>query len=132
MKNGAGKKETAMAYDPNNIFAKILRGEIPCKKLYEDDFALAFPDINPQAPVHILVIPKGPYENYAAFAAHASEPEIVGFARALGKVVALSGAEASGYRLIANAGVNGGQEVPHYHIHVLGGRALGRMLQPKD
>jgi diadenosine tetraphosphate (Ap4A) HIT family hydrolase len=117
-----------MSYDPNNVFAKILRGEIPCTKLYEDEFALAFPDINPQAPTHILIIPKGPYENVAAFAAHATEAETIGFSRALGQVIVLSGVASSGYRLIVNSGVNGGQEVPHYHVHLLGGRALGRML----
>jgi diadenosine tetraphosphate (Ap4A) HIT family hydrolase len=121
-----------MPYDPNNIFARILRGEIPCTKLYEDDFALAFPDISPQAPTHILVIPKGPYTDFAAFSAHASEAEIVGFMRALGKVVEFSGASDSGFRLISNNGINGGQEVPHFHVHVLGGRALGRMLAKEN
>jgi diadenosine tetraphosphate (Ap4A) HIT family hydrolase len=109
-----------------------LRGEIPCTKLYEDDFALAFPDISPQAPTHILVIPKGPYTDFAAFSAHASEAEIVGFMRALGKVVEFSGASDSGFRLISNNGINGGQEVPHFHVHVLGGRALGRMLAKEN
>ena len=112
-------------YDPNNVFAKILRGEIPCKKLYEDEFALAFPDIAPKAPVHILVIPKGGYTDHADFAARASEKEIAGFERAVGK---LASATEGGYRLIANCGVNAHQEVPHYHVHILGGRALGPML----
>ncbi|MFA6279579.1 MAG: histidine triad nucleotide-binding protein [Bdellovibrionales bacterium] len=117
-----------MTYDPNNLFAKILRGEIPCKKIYEDDFALAFYDIHPAAPVHALVIPKGPYENHAAFTADASEAEIAGFSRAVGKVAALTGVVEGGYRLIANSGANGGQEVPHYHVHILGGGRLGPMM----
>jgi len=117
-----------MAYDPNNIFAKILRGEIPCKKFYEDEFVLAFPDISPKAPVHVLVIPKGPYADHQDFAARATDKEIVGFERAVGKVAQMAGAAASGYRLIANCGANAHQEVPHYHVHVLGGRALGPML----
>ena len=117
-----------MGYDPNNIFAKILRGEIPCKKVYEDDFALAFSDIKPKAPVHILVIPKGPYENAGDFAARAKDAEIVGFERALGKVIAEAKVAGKGYRLIANAGLHGGQEVPHYHVHILGGCEMGPML----
>ena len=117
-----------MAYDSNNIFAKILRGEIPCKKVYEDDFALSFHDIGPQAPVHVLVIPKGPYENQNDFAARASEAEMVGFMRALGKVAEMVGLTDGGYRAIANCGLNGGQEVPHYHVHLLGGGKLGRMV----
>ncbi|MDD2324972.1 MAG: histidine triad nucleotide-binding protein [Alphaproteobacteria bacterium] len=118
-----------MAYDSNNIFAKILRGEIPCKKLYEDDFALSFYDISPQAPVHVLVIPKGPYENQNDFAAHASEAEMVGFMRALGKVAEMAKLTEGGYRAIANCGLNGGQEVPHYHVHLVGGGKLGRMVE---
>ncbi|MGE4351320.1 MAG: histidine triad nucleotide-binding protein [Bdellovibrionales bacterium] len=118
-----------MAYDPNNIFAKILRGEIPCSKVYEDDFALAFNDINPQMPTHVLVIPKGPYENQADFAMRASEEEIIGFTRSLGKVVEQLGiASHGGYRAIANCGLNGGQEVPHYHVHLLGGGNVGPMV----
>jgi histidine triad (HIT) family protein len=117
-----------MSYDPNNIFAKILRGEIPCKKLHEDDFALAFPDINPKAPVHVLVIPKGAYTDHNDFAARASDKEIAGFEKAVGKVAEMTGASASGYRLISNCGVNAHQEVPHYHVHDLGGKVLGPML----
>ena len=117
-----------MPYDPNNIFAKILRGEIPCAKIYEDEFALVFPDINPKAPKHLLVIPKGAYEDHADFAVRASEQEIAGFERAVGKAAKLAGAAESGYRLISNCGVNAHQEVPHYHVHVLGGRPLGPML----
>ncbi len=117
-----------MSYDPNNIFAKILRGEIPCKKLYEDEFALAFPDIIPKAPTHVLVIPKGAYSDHQDFASRASEKEIAGFERAVGKVAQMAGAADSGYRLISNCGANAHQEVPHYHVHVLGGRVLGAML----
>ena len=120
-----------MTYDPNNIFAKILRGEIPCKKVYEDDFALAFHDIQPQAPTHVLVIPKGPFMNQNDFAANASDAEIIGFTRALGKVAEMVGIVGGGYRSIANCGLNGGQEVPHYHVHLVGGGPLGRMLQQR-
>ena len=115
-------------YDPNNIFARILRGEIPCKRVHETDHALAFHDINPQAPVHVLVIPKGPYRSWADFSAQASEAEIAGFVRAVGETAKLLGLEAPGYRLLANAGVNAHQEVPHLHVHVFGGKALGPML----
>ena len=117
-----------MTYDSTNIFAKILRGEIPCKKVYEDSYALAFPDINSQAPTHILVIPKGAYVNHADFASNASDAEVIGFERALGKVIASAEITVTGYRLIANAGRDAHQEVPHYHVHVLGGRDLGAML----
>ncbi len=117
-----------MTYDPSNIFARILRGEIPCKTIYEDDFVLAFYDIHPAAPVHALVIPKGSYENHAAFVAGASDAAIAGFARAIGKVAAMVGVTEGGYRLIANSGANGGQEVPHYHVHILGGGSLGPMV----
>lgn len=117
-----------MSYDPQNIFAKILRGEIPCKKIYEDDHVLAFPDINPQAPVHILVIPKGAYVHVADFSARASADEITAFWRAVARIATEHGLPESGFRTIANTGLNGGQEVPHFHVHVLGGRALGPML----
>ncbi|MHB1204362.1 MAG: histidine triad nucleotide-binding protein [Rhodospirillaceae bacterium] len=116
------------AYDDNNIFAKILRGEIPCKKVHEDAHTLAFEDIHPQAPVHTLVIPKGPYVSMQDFAAHAGDAEIAAFVRAIGKVAALKGVEDDGFRILANAGVNGGQEVPHLHVHIFGGRPLGPML----
>lgn len=121
-----------MPYDSNNVFAKILRGEIPCNRLFENEFALSFADIHPQAPVHILVIPKGEYTDQADFAARASEAEIAGFTRALGAVIKLAGVGETGYRLIANSGANGGQEVPHYHVHILGGRALGPMLARRE
>ncbi len=120
-----------MSYDPNNIFAKILRGEIPCKKIYEDDYALAFPDIHPKAPTHILVIPKGSYATHSDFITRASDAEIAGFERAVGKVAQMAGVAESGYRLISNCGANAHQEVPHYHVHILGGRALGPMLVDK-
>jgi histidine triad (HIT) family protein len=112
-------------YDDANIFARILRGEIPCKKVYEDEHTLAFEDINPKAPVHTLVIPKGKYVCATDFAEKASDAEIGALIRAVRKVAGLKGVDAAGYRLIANTGVEGGQEVPHFHIHLLGGRALG-------
>ena len=119
-------------YDDQNIFARILRGEIPNNTVLETEHALAFHDIAPGAPVHVLVIPKGPYVNFDHFAAEASEAEIVGFTRAVGEVCRITGAAESaggaGHRLIANAGPSGVQEVPHLHIHVLGGKVLGRML----
>lgn len=115
-------------YDPNNIFAKILRGEIPCKKVYEDDHVLAFHDIAPQAPVHILVIPKGAYIAIDDFGARASAEEIKAFYAAVAKIVADNDLKAAGFRSIANTGLNGGQEVPHFHLHLLGGRRLGPML----
>jgi len=120
------------AYDANNIFARILRGEIPCRKVYEDEHALAFHDIHPQAPSHVLVIPKGPYVSFDDFSSQASAAEIVGFTRAVGSVARQLGlapdGEREGYRLLANTGANGGQEVPHFHVHVFGGRPLGRMI----
>ena len=117
-----------MAYDDDNVFAKILRGEIPCNKVHEDDHALAFHDINAQAPMHVLVIPKGKYVSWADFAARAGEAEIAGFVRAVGAVARQLGLEAPGYRLLANHGADANQEVPHFHIHIFGGRNLGRML----
>jgi len=115
-------------YDDGNIFARILRGELPCKKVYEDEHALAFHDINPQAPVHILVIPKGAYVSWDDFSGRAPEAEIAGFVRAVGQVAREAGLVAPGYRLLANAGQHSGQEVPHLHVHLFGGRALGPML----
>ncbi len=115
-------------YDDSNIFARILRGEIPCKRVYEDLWALAFHDINPQAPTHVLVIPKGRYVSVADFAASASDAEIAGFVRAVGKVAQDLGLEAPGYRILANMGDHAGQEVPHFHVHLFGGRSLGPML----
>lgn len=118
-----------MSYDKNNIFAKILRGDISCKKVFENDYALAFYDINPAAPVHVLVIPKGDYVSFDDFSAKASNEEITGFFRAAGEVARMTGASQDGFRLIGNCGANGGQEVPHFHIHILAGRRLGKMVQ---
>jgi diadenosine tetraphosphate (Ap4A) HIT family hydrolase len=115
-------------YDDSNIFARILRGEIPAKKVYEDQWALAFHDINPQAPLHVLVIPKGNYCSFADFSAQGSEAEIAGFMRAVGTVARQLGLEPPGYRLLANMGEHSGQEVPHFHVHLFGGRPLGPML----
>lgn len=117
-----------MAYDDTNIFAKILRKEIPCESVYEDEWALAFKDIQPQAPIHVLVIPKGPYESIADFGTRASVEEITGFYRAVSKIASDLGIEQDGFRTIANTGTHGGQEVPHFHVHLLGGSALGPML----
>ncbi len=118
----------AVTYDPNNVFARILRGEIPCRKAYENEHVLAFHDINPQAPVHILVIPKDAYVSFDDFSARASEAEIVAFVRAAGEVARAHGVVESGYRILANHGRNAHQEVPHFHIHIFGGRPLGRMI----
>ena len=117
-----------MAYDTQNIFAKILRGEIPCDKVFENDHALAFKDIAPQAPVHVLVIPKGAYVSIDDFTAQASDAEISGFYRAVGKVARDLGLVEPGYRIINNTGTDGCQEVPHFHVHILGGKSLGAML----
>ena len=116
------------SYDDSNIFARILRGEIPCRKVFENEWALAFHDINPQAPLHVLVIPKGRYISFADFAAIAGEAEIAGFIRAVGEVARDLGLDDPGYRLLANMGEHSGQEVPHLHVHLFGGRALGPML----
>jgi diadenosine tetraphosphate (Ap4A) HIT family hydrolase len=116
------------AYDDNNIFARILRDEIPSKRVYEDEFALAFHDINPLAPTHILVIPKGRYVSWDDFSAKASEAEITGFVRAVGKIARDAGLVEGGYRLLANTGLNSGQEVPHLHVHIFAGQPLGPML----
>src|SRR6476469_307911 len=120
--------DPAQPYDDNNIFAKILRGEIPSTRIYEDEFAYAFPDINPVAPTHVLVIPKGAYVSWDDFSARASDGEIAGFVRAVGKVARDAGVIESGYRLLANTGLNSGQEVPHLHVHIFAGRPLGPML----
>ncbi|HEX8655098.1 MAG TPA: histidine triad nucleotide-binding protein [Allosphingosinicella sp.] len=120
--------DATLPYDDGNIFARILRGEIPCRKVHEDEHALAFHDINPAAPVHVLVIPKGPYVSWDDFSANAAEAEIAGFVRAVGHVAREQGLVAEGYRLLANAGTNSGQEVPHLHVHLFGGRPLGPML----
>ncbi|MBY6003750.1 histidine triad nucleotide-binding protein [Salipiger bermudensis] len=119
----------AYTYDPQNIFAKILRGEIPNDTVLETEHSLAFNDIRPQAPIHVLVIPKGAYVTYDDFAANASDAEIIDYTRAIAKVCAMKGVEADGFRMISNAGENGVQEVPHLHVHILGGRGLGRMLE---
>ncbi|MEM7043744.1 MAG: histidine triad nucleotide-binding protein [Pseudomonadota bacterium] len=118
-----------MAYDDSNVFAKILRGEIPCKKIHETDHALAFHDINPMAPVHALVIPKGAYVSMDDFTAKASASEIEDFFRTVGDVARQLGVAESGYRLIANTGAHGHQEVPHFHMHIFGGAGLGRMIK---
>ncbi|MCU0986506.1 MAG: histidine triad nucleotide-binding protein [Acetobacteraceae bacterium] len=115
-------------YDPANIFARILRGEIPCRKVAENDHALAFHDIAPQAPVHVLVIPKGAYVSLADFSATASDTEIAAFWRLVGSVAKELGVEPTGYRILSNMGVDGQQEVPHFHVHLFGGRPLGRMV----
>lgn len=124
-----------MTYDQNNIFAKILRGEIPCDKVYESDHALAFKDINPQAKVHVLVIPKAAYVNMDDFSQNASSEEITGLIRALGEVAKIVGVSeytsGKGYRYIGNNGSDGGQEVPHLHFHIVGGEPLGRMISKK-
>lgn len=120
--------DATLPYDDQNIFAKILRGEIPNRTVYEDDFALAFHDINPQAPTHILVIPKGAYVCWDDFSAKASEAEIAGFVRAVGKVARDLGLVAPGYRLLANTGTDSHQEVPHLHVHLFAGQPLGPML----
>lgn len=117
-------------YDEANVFARILRGEIPCQKVYEDEWALAFRDINPQAPVHVLVIPKGRYCSLADFTKDASEAEIAGFWRAVGRVGRSLGLESTGYRVLANIGPDSGQEVAHFHAHIFGGGPLGRMISP--
>jgi len=119
---------TTLTYDSTNIFARILRGEIPCNKVHEDEWSLAFHDINPQAPIHVLVIPKGPYVNFADFAANASGSEVAGYVRAIGVVAEKLGITTDGFRLLANNGANAHQEVPHLHVHLFAGKALGPML----
>ena len=115
-------------YDDSNIFARILRGELPCRKVYEDDHVLAFHDINPAAPTHVLVIPKGAYVSWDDFSAKAPDAEIAAFVRAVGKIAREEGLVEPGYRLLANTGGNAGQEVPHLHVHLFGGQPLGPML----
>ena len=115
-------------YDDDNIFAKILRGEIPSTRVYEDEWAIAFEDINPQAEIHTLVVPKGKYVSWDDFSAKAPDEEIAGFVRAVGKVAREKGLVEPGYRLLANVGADGGQEVPHLHVHLFGGQRLGRMI----
>ena len=120
--------DPTLEYDDQNIFAKILRCEIPCRKVFEDEWALAFDDINPQAPLHVLVIPKGAYVSWDDFSAKASDAEIGGFIRAVGHVARALGLVEPGYRLLANIGMNAHQEVPHLHVHIFGGKPLGPML----
>ena len=125
-----------MAYDRNNVFARILRGELPCRKVFEDEHALAFHDINPLAPVHVVVVPKGEYVSNADFSAQAPDALVAGFWRAVGTVARQLGLEAGGYRLVANHGPNGGQLVFHFHVHIFGGRPMshrmGNMPRPDD
>lgn len=120
--------DPTLPYDDANIFARILRGEIPAKTVYEDEYALAFHDIAPQAPVHLLVIPKGRYVSWDDFSAKASDAEIAGFVRAVGQVAREAGLAESGYRLLANMGQHGHQEVPHLHVHIFGGRQFLEMV----
>ncbi|TPG19962.1 histidine triad nucleotide-binding protein [Sphingomonas koreensis] len=120
--------DATQPYDDQNVFAKILRGEIPANKVYEDGHALAFHDINAQAPTHILVIPKGAYVSWDDFSARASDAEIAGFVRAVGTVARDAGLVDPGYRLLANTGRDGHQEVPHLHVHIFAGKPLGPML----
>ena len=115
-------------YDETNIFARILRGELPCDKVYEDEHVLAFRDINPLAPTHILVIPKGPYVSWEDFSQKGSDEEMAAFVRAVGKIAREAGLVEGGYRVLANVGMNSGQEVPHLHAHIFAGRPLGPML----
>ena len=121
-----------MEYDKNNIFAKILRGEIPCKKIYEDNYVLAFHDVNPQKKIHALVVPKGEYVNLDDFSSNATEKEIVGLIKGIGEVAKKLGVseavKGGGYRSLVNVGANGGQEVPHLHFHIFGGEKVGKMV----
>jgi histidine triad (HIT) family protein len=118
-----------MPYDPNNIFAKILRGEIPNKTVYEDENVLAFHDIHPQKKVHVVIVPKGAYADISDFGDNAKDDEIVALMRAVPKVAAAAGIKDTGYRVITNCGVHSHQEVPHLHLHLLGGEAVGKMVE---
>lgn len=120
--------DSTLPYDDANIFAKILRGELPCNKVYEDEHALAFHDIRPQAPVHVLVIPKEPYVSWDDFTAKASDAQIAGFMRAVGNVTRQLELDTPGYRLMVNMGGHGHQEVPHLHVHIFGGRQFYQMI----
>lgn len=124
--------DPTLPYDDQNVFAKILRGEIPNRTVFEDEWVLAFHDINPQAPVHVLVIPKGRYVSWDDFSAQAGAEEIAGFVRAVGHVARSLGLVEPGYRLLANIGQHGHQEVPHLHVHLFGGKPLGPMLARLD
>ena len=119
-----------MAYDRNNVFARILRGELPCTKVYEDEHVLAFRDINPQAPVHIVLIPKGEYISADDFSAAASDAELAAFVRAINRIAKSENVVAGGYRILANHGAAAHQEVPHFHLHLFGGHDLGPMIRP--
>ena len=123
--------DATQPYDDDNIFAKILRGEIPSNKVYEDEWSFAFEDINPQAEIHTLVIPKGRYVSWDDFSERASAEEIAGFVRAVGHVAREKGLVEPGYRLLANVGQHGHQEIPHLHVHIFGGHPLGPMLMPR-
>ena len=121
-----------MSYDENNIFAKILRNEIPCNKIYEDDYVLSFHDINPQKKIHALVIPKGKYINFDDFSLRASSDEMVGLLKGINKVakkLGISTEVGQGYRALSNISVDGGQEVPHLHFHLFGGEKIGKMVE---
>lgn len=120
--------DATLPYDDQNIFAKILRDEIPSRRVYEDAWAIAFHDINPQAPTHILVIPRGAYVSWDDFSTRAPDAEIAGFVRAVGNVARAAGLVAPGYRLLANTGLDAHQEVPHLHVHLFAGKPLGPML----
>lgn len=120
--------DASLPYDESNIFARILRGELPCSKVYEDDWAIAFHDIRPQAPVHVLAIPKGAYVGWDDFTAKASDAEIAGFTRAIGAVTRQLELDKPGYRLMVNMGQHGHQEVPHLHVHIFGGRQFRVMI----
>lgn len=118
-----------MTYDTNNIFAKILRGEIPNNTVYEDDNILCFDDIQPQMPVHCLIIPKGQYTSLTDFSTNATEDEILAFHQAIAKIITIKGLNENGYRAICNTDIDGGQEVPHFHMHILGGAKCGKMIE---
>lgn len=120
-----------MEYNKNNIFARILRKELPADIVYEDDYVLAFHDVNPKAPVHILVIPKGEYVSFFDFSGHASPEEMAALNKAIHQIVRSFDLQKKGFRILSNCGADGGQEVPHFHVHVFGGRSLGPMIIPK-
>jgi diadenosine tetraphosphate (Ap4A) HIT family hydrolase len=121
-----------MAYDPTNVFAKILRGELPSERVYEDDQILAIKDIQPKAPTHVLVLPKGPYTSLLDFSIRASNDEIAYFFQTVAKIAELAGLQDKGFRLVANTGPDSGQEVPHFHVHLMGGKQLGAMVGAKQ
>ena len=123
--------DATQPYDPANVFARILRGEIPSTRVYEDDWAIAFEDIAPQAEIHTLIVPRGEYVSWDDFSARAPDEEIAGFVRAVGNVARAKGLVEPGYRLLANVGAHGGQEVPHLHVHLFGGEPLGPMIARK-